>query len=614
MLRKTLLTLFSLIALTLLAGIIALSMLDLNQHKQTIADQVLKATGLQLDIQGNIRPNFLPSLGLQIEKLQISDPKHPSTVDMGTLDKLLLKVAIGPLFSGQLQVEQLTIEGAKLNFYPQPDGQLNWHIHATPTQESSTAEQPTVASSTDDISNDSNNANDWSQQWLLQQFQMRNIEINWYEAMDQPIALALKIPELAAEQVSLQQPFEVVAFIEATTPDLKLSLNQSWKMDLAQQNIQSTNLNGQLDFQAAPDSPSKFSGTIQLKGFDQPNLQLSLTMDQLLLANSPTDSRSQKEQLEAVSQKSSTPSIEQPSADTEKATPIQLPKLPIQLTGHVELGKLIANGITVDNLSLDFSHQNDIWKIAPFSADFYQGQLLLTSKINNQQQPLQLALDAQLKQVAIGALLKDLQASSTEKTNNTQQKNSLENRFHLNGEIDLSAKINAKGTTDQALLASAIGNAALSMEQGILNGIDLQYQLCKGIAAVRKKPLDVQNSQQTDFKQLQLQLALADGQAHTQQMQFGIPGVELSGKGGFDLLQPMINLQLQAQLNRSSDAACDPGSNLSKIPLPITVSGKPDALAVALDQKTLNKALGNLALEKAKNKLSKEIGRWFKKH
>lgn len=122
---KLILKLFMLLLLlAILAVAFVLLFLDPNVFKpriQALAEQ----QGIHLDIAGDLEWQFWPSLGIAINDLSVASAATPDET-LASLRSASLLVATKPLFSGELQVEHVLVDGAELTLEASEDGTNNW--------------------------------------------------------------------------------------------------------------------------------------------------------------------------------------------------------------------------------------------------------------------------------------------------------------------------------------------------------------------------------------------------------------------------------------------------------------------------------------------------------
>ncbi|MGY3944971.1 AsmA family protein [Aeromonas tecta] len=114
------------LALAALVAIVALvSLIDPNQFKPQLAEQVKKNTGRELVMEGDIGWRFWPSLGLSLEKVALRNPAGFAEPDLIRVEKGEASVALLPLLSHRLEIGEVTLSGAHLFIQTKSDGSSN---------------------------------------------------------------------------------------------------------------------------------------------------------------------------------------------------------------------------------------------------------------------------------------------------------------------------------------------------------------------------------------------------------------------------------------------------------------------------------------------------------
>ncbi|MFQ2108740.1 AsmA family protein [Aeromonas rivipollensis] len=114
------------LALAAVVAIAALvSLIDPNQFKPQLAEQVRKSTGRDLVMEGDIGWRFWPSLGLSLEKVQLRNPAGFAEPDLLRFTQGDASVALLPLLSHRLEIGKVTLSGAHLFIQTKADGSSN---------------------------------------------------------------------------------------------------------------------------------------------------------------------------------------------------------------------------------------------------------------------------------------------------------------------------------------------------------------------------------------------------------------------------------------------------------------------------------------------------------
>ncbi|MCG9684168.1 AsmA family protein [Vibrio sp. Isolate23] len=119
--------LFIAIPLVIIIGaLLALVLLvNPNQFKPLIVEQAQKQTGLELVIEGDISWQFFPSIGFELGKTELRNPQGFSQPNLFKVETVGIDVSVMPLFSQQLEIGNITLDGAEFYLETLKDGRKN---------------------------------------------------------------------------------------------------------------------------------------------------------------------------------------------------------------------------------------------------------------------------------------------------------------------------------------------------------------------------------------------------------------------------------------------------------------------------------------------------------
>ncbi|MGR5146059.1 AsmA family protein [Photobacterium alginatilyticum] len=141
------------IVVVIVVGIGALlALVDPNQFKPLITEQVKKATGRDLVISGDIGWRFFPSIGFTLGQTEFRNPQgfaEPNLVQLGSAE---LSVSVVPLFSRHLEIGHVSLQDGRVFIQTRKDGVSNLDGLGQPATQEQQAEtapsQPTTAPET----------------------------------------------------------------------------------------------------------------------------------------------------------------------------------------------------------------------------------------------------------------------------------------------------------------------------------------------------------------------------------------------------------------------------------------------------------------------------------
>ncbi len=123
--KKIVLILLGIAVAALLAIVTLISLIDPNQFKPQLAEQVRKSTGRELVMAGEMDWRFWPSLGLSLEKVALRNPAGFAEPDLVRFEQGEASVALLPLLSHRLEIGKVTLSGAHLFIQTKADGSSN---------------------------------------------------------------------------------------------------------------------------------------------------------------------------------------------------------------------------------------------------------------------------------------------------------------------------------------------------------------------------------------------------------------------------------------------------------------------------------------------------------
>jgi len=123
-----------LLVLVVIAVAVIRFLIDPNDYKDQISQLVQENTGYHLRLGGDLSWSFYPILGFASNDVALATAQQGDAfLQVG---KLSIGLQLMPLFSAQVMVDQLQIEGVKANFIVDKQGRPNWEVVAAETAQS----------------------------------------------------------------------------------------------------------------------------------------------------------------------------------------------------------------------------------------------------------------------------------------------------------------------------------------------------------------------------------------------------------------------------------------------------------------------------------------------
>ncbi|MBT4521649.1 MAG: AsmA family protein, partial [Halieaceae bacterium] len=130
---KLLLKIVGLVLVVVVIAIVLIPMLvSVDKMVEPVAEQVKKATGRDLMIDGDASLTVFPSLSLQLNQVRLSNMPGGSRPDMISMAQLDVHIPLLSLVSGELKVERFVIRQPDILLETDASGKANWDMVQTP--------------------------------------------------------------------------------------------------------------------------------------------------------------------------------------------------------------------------------------------------------------------------------------------------------------------------------------------------------------------------------------------------------------------------------------------------------------------------------------------------
>ncbi len=117
-----------LLVVLIVAGVVALNVIDPNQFKDTIAERAKAATGRDLAITGDIDLSVGLTTRVSLAGVTLSNPEWAAAAQMVDVQRFEAEVAVLPLIFGNIEVNRLVLSGATINVERNAQGQASWEF------------------------------------------------------------------------------------------------------------------------------------------------------------------------------------------------------------------------------------------------------------------------------------------------------------------------------------------------------------------------------------------------------------------------------------------------------------------------------------------------------
>lgn len=568
---------------------------DANAYKGEIEKRVKAATGRTLKFHGDIELAFWPAIGAKVGKVTLS--RRASEHDFAAVDSAHVSVALLPLFSGQVLVDEVTVTGVKASVIRAKGGKFDFE-DLLGAAEGPAKSAPEGGASAGKV-----------------KFDVAGIQIrdSSFAYLDEGSGQRLELDDVSLRtgRIADDVPgkLALAATIRGKKPliDLKVTLEGTYRLALERQEYALSGMTlgvtgaaaeltrialavtGDASAQLAKeavnaDLVAKFDdttikATLGMTDFSAPRYRVQADVDHIDLDRY------------LVAQKDAKPA---PSAGPKVAVdvPVDLSALEgLRADGTLAVGWLQLMGMKVSDLKAELRVANGRAELAPHSAKLYegtlQGALTLAAKGNR------VEVKEALSGVAIGPLVKDLMA-----------------RDAVEGRGDVNLDIAAAGPTVNAMKKSLDGTARVEMKDGALKGINLTEVLRKTRAAFGSKSAQQQpadQGQRTDFSAMSASFVIKDGVARNDDLDVRAPLVRVGGAGDIDIGNSQLNYLAKATVVATSKGQGGADlEHLSGITVPVKLTGPFDAPKYEIDYRSI---AGEAAKAKVKEEVKEKVGK-----
>ncbi len=574
--------LFTLCLLVVLTAVGLILFVDPNRYKDFIVSKASEQLQRPIAINGDIEWRFWPRLGLGLEGVQIG--QQNSKDPLADIGKMSLYAQLRPLLHKQLEVDKLIMQNAvfylpnqihlnideldtalhlepKNHYYEATEGSVKMSVKGL----DGLAEAQTINLTFDKILADKNN----------EQISANNLKAKIFDGelfingtathLDKTPSLEGKITAHNLNPRLIAQTFGYPVLPSNDAVLKKLDLDATFKN--AADGFAMQPFNAQLD-------ESKITGDIHIHSLNTPDVTFNFNIDKINL-----DHYFAKKEASSISAAGNTPAEKK----FEK-------KYPIKAEGTLTIDELIVSGLTLTQTQANLAANNNIIRVDPLKTNLYLGTLETITVVNLQQATPHWDINATLNKVDIGPFLK-----------------ALIKHDQITGQFNMNTKISANGSSAHDFINSLNGNAAMTLENGIIRGVDFGYWLTVGesmlqahkIIEVATAPLEAiiahDNQKQTPFQKIWGTFQINQGILNNQDLVMTSDQLYTTGQGIVDLPKHQIDyaLRISRAQNQGAQVPLKIRGDLSKPKIGIDPSGIQGLLVTGTKtgiQDTINQA------------------------
>jgi AsmA protein len=146
--KRLLLILLAIIILVPLAIVAWLALFfDANDYREQMADGFKKATGREIAIAGDLNTSFFPWIGIETGAIEIANIPGFGDAPLAAIKGSKIHLKLVPLFSGEIEMETVVLDGVQANLVTMKNGKTNWEFTGAVTDDT---KKGTAKKSSDD--------------------------------------------------------------------------------------------------------------------------------------------------------------------------------------------------------------------------------------------------------------------------------------------------------------------------------------------------------------------------------------------------------------------------------------------------------------------------------
>ncbi len=537
---KSLVGLIGAIILLVLLGLFTLTQwLDPNDYKSEI-QELAKEQGVALSLDGDIGWQLFPSMALNIEGLALA-PLAASEEPIIRIGAVAASVKLMPLFSQQVHIDGIKVDGAQIHLMIDKQGRGNWEALSndsrpststktskTPNESSASQNSFNLAMETLQISNSEFTLQDLASKQTLsiKEFNVNSANLNLSNKTF-PFSL-----ELIAHSSSLAAPLNLALSAEIAGSESALSLDQ------LKITIDDTVFKGQASI---PDL-SKGAFSLQLNGNH-------LNVDRYLVA-----------QGEATSTGGASGNA---PAGTAAPTDVNAPLLPLDTLRALEfdmqlgLQTLIAEGMEFSAIDLSARAKDGIISLDKMDAEFYQGKIKANSSVDVRGNTAKVRESVSMSAVDIDSLITAL-APPTEEQSDTK----------ISGKINANIQSQTRGNSIAEFTENLQADITLETQELQLSPINMEQHFCDLASQLSKDTQTLEEGEVseaekqwpelTKLRDLKGTMNIDQERLNIQSISAGLENLQIATTGYIDLKSNQYDLRLPMTLKgeNSSEDGC----------------------------------------------------------
>lgn len=540
---KSVLLILSLVVLASLGAMFYLTqMFDPNSYREDI-EIIAQEQGVNLSLKGDVSWSWYPNLALKFEDVSVEKAVgHSGETVSAKIESIAVRMAIKPLFSGQLQATGMNLQGTAIEYPNQPPLLVNAQGALNFDQAANLLEITSLEVSVQPITD---RAGGHERAQLMVSGKV-NLQTNG-------IDLNVLLAEFNAKQwlqmagVELPKMNSTSALKQVAMSTKVQGHTNSWQLKDFRLQIDGSTITGDVS------QTANQIVRINLHG-DQINL------DDYLAPSVTVPAVTQKPNVSKVRTNKTNPSVSPRRLSSDKLELDSLQSVALELSLGID--KFQANQVDMRDVKVQLNANNGLVKLNSFKAHLYSGTVQASAELDARGVQPSVKFSSRLESIALLPLLSVM----------VEEK-------RISGIANIEMSIKANGDNLAAWQDSAHGKLTAKANTLIVSELDIERKFCELAALTSRKPMPTLAWKgQTTLQDLDVDLAIQGASITIKSIQAGVEELQVNAfgdtryvKGDFDV---KANLRVTGELN--PDRACQVRDRWRNRDLPMRCRGNID--------------------------------------
>lgn len=599
---KRFLTTLIILLVVIVAGLTTLVMLvNPNDFRHYIVEQVEKKSGYQLEFNGDMRWHAWPTLSIITGPFSLTAPN--ATKPVISAENMRLDVELWPLISHKLSVEQIVIDGAVIRKTPESEPQVHSRAPVAPGGTTTSTTSTDKSNWLLDIEkiNVSNSLVIW--QTSKDEFNLRNINISLAKSDKKQVAV-----KFSGNLNKNQQEFVFNSQADVDLSDINQQISghlTQFDYKLSGVDLPESGIEGQItaDFLYSKGqvdnaslsnlqikaNESTLSGNLTMQLADTPQLVVELVAEKLDLDNllGTIPSKSNLETETNNNRVGVKPVISGSSSQQYDLSGLQ------EFTAniHLTINQLIYRGMQINDVVFEAQNKAPRLTVAKLQGKAFGGDFSLPVTLNYSSIPAYVSAKPNFKNIDLTPLLKAF---------DMPQK--------LSGIFSLNAALSGVGYDDHAVKNQWQGPINIELRNAKLQGLNIPQLIQQSVSRVTNKinaPVNTGNFTEVDL--FTVAGNLNKGNLNISTLRATSSLINISGQGRLNVPNETIDVNLGVNISNGWGGDSRLVKQLQEMTIPLRIYGSWHSLQYQLDvEKLLRNELRTQAKEALGNFLKKE--------